>query len=88
VDLEVAFLRCFHFGSYMHARDFTIDLGARKLTPGGQVRLTPGKSRYRPYEVELHFSGNGANQDLTNVAANGGIMARYEISGKVERDSF
>jgi hypothetical protein len=31
--------------------------------PGDRLP-TPGKSRYRLYEVELHFSGLRVNQDL------------------------
>ncbi len=32
VDLALAYLCRLHFGSYMHDRDFKLDLGARKLT--------------------------------------------------------
>jgi hypothetical protein len=31
--------------------------------------LTPGKSDNRPYEVELHFSGNRVYRDLRRAGA-------------------
>jgi hypothetical protein len=57
---------------------------ATTLYQRGSLRISPDLSRYRPYEVELHFSGYGVNQAFGLLPSGSGVVL---VSEKDQKNS-